>query len=95
MTAVWHLPSPPIHTRGDTSTMINYQFGVGAYGSAVRPPPPRGRQSARRFSPTWLLRADFGPIARRQKFDTQLRRATSGGSTKTQTDETKEDACLS
>jgi hypothetical protein len=78
MTAVWHLSSLPNRTRGDTSTMINYQFGVGAYGAAVRPPPRRCTQSARRFSPTWLLRADFGPIAGRQKFDTQLRRATSG-----------------
>jgi hypothetical protein len=57
--------------------MINYQFGgIDAYGVAIAPSPPRGRHSARRFSPTWLLRADFGPIAGRQQFDTQLRRAT-------------------
>jgi hypothetical protein len=32
--------------------MINYQFGdIDAYGAAVRPPPPRGRHSAGRFSP--------------------------------------------
>jgi hypothetical protein len=54
--------------------MINYQFGDIDANGAIRPPPPRGRQSARRFSPTWLPRADFGPIAGRQKFDTPLRR---------------------
>jgi hypothetical protein len=59
--------------------MINFQFGdIDAYGAAVRPPPRRGSQGAGRFSPTWLLQADFGPTAGRQKFDTQLRRATSG-----------------
>jgi hypothetical protein len=56
--------------------MISYQVGDIDANGAVRPPPRRGRQRARRFSPTWLLRADFGPIAGRQEFDTQLRRAT-------------------
>jgi hypothetical protein len=55
--------------------MINYQFGdIDAYRHAVRPPPRRCTQSARRFSPTCVLLADFGPIAGRQEFDTQLRR---------------------
>jgi hypothetical protein len=48
----------------------------------------------RLFPPTCVLGADFGPIAHRQQFDTQLRRATARRSTKTQTDRTKEDTCL-
>jgi len=41
--------------------MIDYQFGdIGAYGTAMRPPPRRRRQSARPFSPTRLLRTNFG-----------------------------------
>lgn len=54
--------------------MITYQFGdIYAYG-AIRSPPRRCRQSARRFSPRWLLRADFGLVAGRQELDTPLRR---------------------
>jgi hypothetical protein len=54
--------------------MINYQFGdIDAYRAAIRPPPRRCRQSARRFSPTCVLLTNFGPIAGRQKFDTPLR----------------------
>ena len=55
--------------------MIKYQFGdIDAYGAAIRPLPRRCTQSARRFSPTCLLLANFGPIADRQEFDTQLHR---------------------
>jgi hypothetical protein len=58
--------------------MITYWFGdIDAYGAAVRPPPRVAGEVPGDSSPTWLPRADFGPIAGRQKFDTQLRRATS------------------
>ena len=74
--------------------MINYQFGdIDAYRAAIRPPPPRGRQSARRFSPTCVPLADFGPVAGRQKFDTQLPRDLQVID-EDPTDNTKEARCL-
>jgi hypothetical protein len=74
--------------------MINYQFGdIDAYRAAVRPPPPSGRQSARRFPPMWLLLADFGLVAGRQDFDTQLRRDLQVID-EDPDDKTKEDTCL-
>jgi hypothetical protein len=40
--------------------MINYQFGnIDAYGAAIRPPSPRGRQSARRFFPNMRAVSGF------------------------------------
>jgi hypothetical protein len=61
MTAVWHLPSrvsTPLETV--SQTMINDQFGdIDAYRAAIRPPPRRGRLSARRFFPNMRAASGF------------------------------------
>jgi hypothetical protein len=76
--------------------MINFHFGdVDANGSGVRPPLPRGRQSARRFSPNMVAASGFWADC----WSTKVRHPVAPRDLQVidedPNDKTKEDICLS